>query len=600
MHERMDEKYSGKRPIHFAAEYGNITAVRTIIEQYHVDPTQPSCFDYQGNTVLHFAAYSGNLELVKFLLTNQPQMQQLICMKNSNGMTPYDFTEGASVRQYLLPLQLQEETKQCLANGGAGLTPGIDMGGMQVAQQIAPPPTMSSPPPTGGFHAKPAGGLSGIHSRYVTYDMNGNGYQSPAPVAPVASPIHHNAPITSPAYTSASVAPIAYNSSPAVSVAHNNGPAAPAANYNAPDAPVLNDNALAAQALRNNAPAATVISSTQTYTPAAVTPQAQQPSTFHPMNSTMTAPTSTISGEQVLQSQVADAGAIPPSSPAMSTTSPNLSSHSQGAPIIMSSSVQPVSNQLPPSSLGRSGEESNNGFPSVGADFVDSRGNQEISDDHNKNPSYSDSLEPPKEVADNQAQQTIALPQPSNDKASYSSTISTSNAPTNGQSPSKVETQVESNPFTAAPLPPPPFYGTATGYQSTAAPRSNNSRTRERLKPDGFHSSSSDKNLQKLYGHVKQPLKNNIPPPPTSGNSQTRNMSYSSQFQRPPVDTNLSRPPPPAFTVFQQPPPVTVYNNVGMQPITNKSYTVEKEGPYQDEHVDTTTADFSSGSSSVM
>lgn len=140
-----------------------------------------ACFDYEGNTVLHWATRGDNLKLVEYLI------KEVGCdatVKNATSVTAYDFSEHARIRQYLLPIQLQAETKECLANGGQGLAAGIDLGGAQrqMYANLAPPPAaavMASPPPTG--HPPPTvaaaamGGSAGgygansMTSRYVAY-----------------------------------------------------------------------------------------------------------------------------------------------------------------------------------------------------------------------------------------------------------------------------------------------------------------------------------------------------------------------------------------------------------------------------------------------
>lgn len=349
---------TGKRPIHYAAEYGNMEAVRTLLEQYQVQVN--ACFDYQGNTVLHYAAKSGNLALVQCLVQTF-ELHKLIGIKNAESQTPYECTEDLKVRQFLLPLQLQEETRQCIANGGAGLMPGIDMGGMQVNKaQIAPPPSAVAAPPTminGASPQRASVSKSGIHSRYVAYDMMSDGVAAPTPIPPaVVAPSHTpSVAVMNPPMMVASVVPLVLAPTPAVM--------------------------------------------TSSESPAALLPvQQHSPTTSAPANA---------------------------------------------------------------------------------------------------------------------------------------------------------------NPFTAAPLPPPPFYAAPPVFvnrTSAAAPRSN--PPRERLKPDGFHSSSSDKNLQEFYGHVKQAPSVDIPPPPVSNGSYTHggnNPNTNQRYPVPPAPIQTVHIPPPAYAVFQQP-----------------------------------------------
>jgi len=123
-------------------------------------------------------------------------------------------------------------------------------------------------------------------------------------------------------------------------------------------------------------------------------------------------------------------------------------------------------------------------------------------------------------------------------------------------------------------FPPPPYY--------SKPPSSGNST---KIRPDGFHSSSSDKNLQKLYGHTKISPPSDIPPPPTMPIVQRNYVP--TQANR----VNRMPPAPPAYAVFQAPPPTN------MNESSNHSNNSINEENY--ETVDVTT-DFTSTSSSVM
>lgn len=151
-------------PLHVACSHGMMHLTRHLLNQ-------PGAFldmlDGGGNTLLHCAAsctQPAGLELVKMLIN---EMGANVCTKNYQGQTPYDMASLNNIRQFLLPIQLQQETKEALANGGTGLPPGVDMGGLKIQNappppisgagavggppppQVGPPPTQVGPPPQG-------------------------------------------------------------------------------------------------------------------------------------------------------------------------------------------------------------------------------------------------------------------------------------------------------------------------------------------------------------------------------------------------------------------------------------------------------------------
>lgn len=110
--------------------------------------------DKEGNTPLHCAAMSNQMEaldIIKRLLSIESSSNgsdgstspPIITVQNLSGKTPYDVATVNSIRQYLLPIQLQAETQMAINNGGIGLPPGIDMGGLTIpnAARLPPPPT---------------------------------------------------------------------------------------------------------------------------------------------------------------------------------------------------------------------------------------------------------------------------------------------------------------------------------------------------------------------------------------------------------------------------------------------------------------------------
>ena len=138
----------GAYPLHLACQYSMNNIIRQIM---NIPGANTNIVDYAGNTPLHYACLSENkvsMDTVRLLVT---QFGASVVAKNSEGQTPYDLASVNSVRQYLLPLQLQQETRDALDNGGIGLPPGIDMGGLQIRNSALPPPPiggLSAPPPS--------------------------------------------------------------------------------------------------------------------------------------------------------------------------------------------------------------------------------------------------------------------------------------------------------------------------------------------------------------------------------------------------------------------------------------------------------------------
>ena len=75
--------------------------------------------DLQGNTPLHYAAKEDHLDLCRILVDRGAFAGK----KNDQGMSAYDIAKSHTVRQYLLPLQFQNERQH---TGGAGLCNGCD------------------------------------------------------------------------------------------------------------------------------------------------------------------------------------------------------------------------------------------------------------------------------------------------------------------------------------------------------------------------------------------------------------------------------------------------------------------------------------------
>jgi len=128
----------GTTPLHLACGHSMATLIRQIMA---FPGASMEITDAAGNTPLHHASMStdqGNaVYTVRMLVT---EYNASVVAKNWQGQTPYDMATLNGIRQYLLPIQLQQETQQAIDNGGVGLPPGIDMGGLRISQPAMPPP----------------------------------------------------------------------------------------------------------------------------------------------------------------------------------------------------------------------------------------------------------------------------------------------------------------------------------------------------------------------------------------------------------------------------------------------------------------------------
>jgi hypothetical protein len=160
----------GQVPLHLACLHSMPKLIRVLLNEPGASLDVP---DAAGNTPLHCACMSNNqqaaLDTVKMMI-QECGSHAHVTAKNGSGQTPYDVAVLNSVRQYLLPIQLQQETQQAIDNGGAGLPPGIDMGGLKIDRSHLPPPPMGGPGNLGGAPASP----------YVTTPLNGGGHGPPS------------------------------------------------------------------------------------------------------------------------------------------------------------------------------------------------------------------------------------------------------------------------------------------------------------------------------------------------------------------------------------------------------------------------------------
>jgi hypothetical protein len=135
----------GTTPLHLACGHSMVNLIRQILT---IPGASTEVTDAAGNTPLHHASMStdtvNGANVVKMLVT---EYNASVVAKNWQGQTPYDVATLNGIRQYLLPIQLQQETQQAIDNGGVGLPPGIDMGGLRISQPAMPPPPIGGGAP---------------------------------------------------------------------------------------------------------------------------------------------------------------------------------------------------------------------------------------------------------------------------------------------------------------------------------------------------------------------------------------------------------------------------------------------------------------------
>lgn len=161
---------SGYSAIHIACRYNNRLAV-DILRSYGV-PLELA--DRNGNTPLHYSAKSGHIDLCKFLVS----CGCTISKRNSSGQTPYDVSENHIIRQYLLPLQLQDERQQMDADPSSSAGYNAPLGtstSYQAPPPLYPPPT--SFPPT--FAPPPHAGLAQSQQPAAPYPAPPLAYPTP-------------------------------------------------------------------------------------------------------------------------------------------------------------------------------------------------------------------------------------------------------------------------------------------------------------------------------------------------------------------------------------------------------------------------------------
>ncbi|KAL3941593.1 MAG: hypothetical protein SGBAC_004067 [Bacillariaceae sp.] len=130
----------GWYPIHMACQYSLTRLIRQLLSYPGINIEQ---VDMIGNTPLHHACISSDVRALEVVQLLVKECGANVLAKNSQGQAPYDLASSNNVRQFLLPIQLQKETQIALDNGGQGLPPGIDLGGLRINNSNMAPPPMS-------------------------------------------------------------------------------------------------------------------------------------------------------------------------------------------------------------------------------------------------------------------------------------------------------------------------------------------------------------------------------------------------------------------------------------------------------------------------
>jgi ankyrin repeat protein len=159
--------------VHVACRFNN----RLILELLISQGVDINLLDKAGNTPLHYASKFGNIDICRYLVA----LNCLTGSRNTSGQSPYDVAESHTVRQFLLPLQFQEEAKHpdAIAQQNQPQDPFALGGRSQVPTNVAPPPVFSptqgggsgdlsaNSPQVNNFYGQQPG--YNMQNRYVAY-----------------------------------------------------------------------------------------------------------------------------------------------------------------------------------------------------------------------------------------------------------------------------------------------------------------------------------------------------------------------------------------------------------------------------------------------
>ena len=467
---------SGTGAIHLAARFNN----KDVLDSLTNKGVSIHLLDTQGCTPLHYACKYGHVGMCKYLIDQGAN----ILTKNHAGQSAYDVAESHSVRQYLLPLTFKEESElqgtpqgeqyvyanPFAANTRDTSTEYLSSTGGSGAPAPGPPPMMGAAVGLGGSDSNPYAASAGSLQR-PTYAQYTNPYAQPDPVPVSAQQPQQAVPEVVPA--------------PASTPTHVSNP------YAQPDA----------------ASVAVAVSATlQTQAPVVVAAPVMNflrpPTMSTPTSTSTVAAAATHTATQV--QAVGQAPAASGSFDMSNTSRPVYVSHSPLNAMTSSSRSAPTSG------------DSGSGTGTVAGSVTDTETKEDIS-----------------------AQAPVPAPIPAHvfpaytNSSSFNASARASVSTVGGMlRPNSNGSSIGSSIGSGSGTTTPPTTSVSASLTPSPAVQQQHPPPKHRFVPDGFHSSSNDPNLQKLYGHQIQ-VKNVAPPPifasppPQMSSSSSSSSSFS-------------------------------------------------------------------------
>ncbi len=121
--------------------------------------------DSAGNTPLHYAAKYSNFEICKYLISRGCQP----ALKNNSNQSAYDVSESHVIRQYLLPLQFQQERNEPTTNYQIMQSQAVYGTSMEQYHHAPVPPAYFAPNPA---HPLPTSATQSSYTPPVASTLN--------------------------------------------------------------------------------------------------------------------------------------------------------------------------------------------------------------------------------------------------------------------------------------------------------------------------------------------------------------------------------------------------------------------------------------------